>query len=101
MKKEFFNIAGFTLDSGIKNEFHGNARSLLRAIARGNGFSQAQEEEGEEIEEEQEQEPEEEELEEEEDELEVNQKPSVYIQNQLSGLVLTIKDDQTSGAQVT
>ena len=110
VKKEFLNVAGFTLDSGIKNEFRGNARSLLRAVARGNGFSQTQaEEEEEEIEEEEQEEQEEENedsiypsLEEEEEEEEVvNRKPSVYIQNQLSGLVLAVKDDQGSGAQVT
>ena len=133
MKKEFAITAGFTLDSGIKNEFRGNARSLLRAIARGNGFSQTQKEDNEEIEEEEEEDEEEaeeeaeeaeteeaekgeeaeeegekeeeknqeEEQQEAEDEEVVNQKQSVYIQNQLSGLVLTIKDDQTSGAQVT
>ena len=108
VKKEFLNVAGFTLDSGIKNEFRGNARSLLRAIARGNGFSQTQAEEEEEIEEEEQEEQEEENedtiypsLEEEEEEEVVNRKPSVYIQNQLSGLVLAVKDDQGSGAQVT
>ena len=107
VKKEFLNVAGFTLDSGIKNEFRGNARSLLRAIARGNGFSQTQAEEEEEIEEEEQEEQEEENedsiypsLEEEEEEEVVNRKPSVYIQNQLSGLGLAVKDDQGSGAQV-
>ena len=107
VKKEFFNIAGFTLDSGIKNEFRGNARSLLRAVARGNGFSQTQAEEEEEIEEQEEEQEEENEdsiypsLEEEEEEEVVNRKPSVYIQNQLSGLVLAVRDDQGSGAQVS
>ena len=107
VKKEFLNVAGFTLDSGIKNEFRGNARSLLRAVARGNGFSQTQAEEEEEIEEQEEEQEEENEdsiypsLEEEKEEEVVNRKPSVYIQNQLSGLVLAVRDDQGSGAQVS
>ena len=40
VKDEFLETAGITLDKGIKKNFRGDARDLLRALARGNGFGE-------------------------------------------------------------
>lgn len=37
VKDEFLGTAGYTLDKGIKKGFRGDAKELLRALARGNG----------------------------------------------------------------
>ena len=40
VKDEFLETAGYTLDKGIKKNFRGDARDLLRALARGNGHGE-------------------------------------------------------------
>jgi len=40
VKDEFLETAGYTLDKGIKKNFRGDARDLLRAVARGNGHGE-------------------------------------------------------------
>ena len=40
MKDEFLETAGYTLDKSIKKNFRGDARDLLRAVARGNGHGE-------------------------------------------------------------
>ena len=38
VKEEFQKSVGYTLDEGLKKEFRGDVRDLLRAVVRGNGY---------------------------------------------------------------
>merc|ERR1711892_27741 len=106
VKDEFLETAGYTLDKGIKKNFRGDARDLLRALARGNGHGEEwtpSEDDEEEEEEEEEEEPDEEEC----NEMPIDERMkkgmtlhNVTIMSEISGLVLTVKDDEDAGAEV-